>query len=72
MKILDEIAKCERKDLHPTNHPKDCICDHCWEEEMALRFLYERKLTTKVVWKRRKAKAKDPNPEGLEPFAPVS
>lgn len=53
--IRNEIDKCSDPGLHPTWHPKECICDHCWEEEMCLRMIFGRKLTTKVVWKSRKS-----------------
>jgi hypothetical protein len=52
-----EINRCDNSAMHPTNHPTECTCDHCWEEEMDARQCFGLKLTTKAVWKRRKTEA---------------
>lgn len=52
--IANQIARCIRKDLHPTHHAPGCRCEHCWEEEMGHRIVLGARVWTREVWQRGK------------------
>jgi hypothetical protein len=52
--IIAEVIKCQDKTAHPTYHPKECGCIHCWEDEMGYRVMLGYRLHTLKVWQRGK------------------